>query len=90
MLLSFMGEGTLAVFVGEVMKMLSYNWFLYSMGIINLSAMIMHYIALKNLNLEKSDSAFKMKHYESFELVDKVNSVASRGSAKDRLKNDFD
>lgn len=53
MLLASLGEGTLSVVVGYLMKFFSYNWFFYSMGLMNLGALLMFGWVLKTLALEK-------------------------------------
>ena len=49
MLFSFMGEGTLSVFAGYLMKLVSNDCLFYSIGFINLLGLLMHLYALKKL-----------------------------------------
>lgn len=57
MLLASIGDGTMTVLVGSLMKTFSYNWFLYSMGLINFLALIMHHVTLKHLEEEEKSTS---------------------------------
>ena len=49
LLFSFLGEGTLSVFAGYLMKLVSNDCLFYWMGFINLLGFFMHFYALQKL-----------------------------------------